>query len=253
MAVIDLVIILMIAKGVDGLWKTVNAGREGLVKGTVLAEHGAGIIDDLVNTYNDTIVAAKKLDLRTFCPSARDAICELNNPLYVAGDSCFPNADEVWNVLEKNQKEVAEQISTIKPDLVELDIILHDVNDQIKKFDWAFWVAGSAVLVLAIITAIQMVAMWFPLLSSDEARTRSCGRRFLQLMKHSWFVVPLYIFVVVISWVFSTTFVIASMASADFCYDSPNPRMVVSVILCMLLEKMKKIFPLTVVFYAQRF
>ena len=220
--------VIMISKGVNGLWYTVNAGREGLVQGTNLAEKGVDIVDGLINTYNDTIQAAKQLDLRKICPSARDELCALNNPLYVAGDKCFPDADEVWNVLEKNQKEIAEQVGSIKPDLVELDILLHDINNQIKSFDWAFWVAGTAVLILAIITILQMIAMWLPFLSPQEVEEKSCGRKFLHHMKHSWFVVPLYIFVVTISWVFSTTFIIASMVSADFCYDSPNQRMVVS-------------------------
>ncbi|KAL3907086.1 MAG: hypothetical protein SGARI_003710 [Bacillariaceae sp.] len=216
----------MIAKGVNGLWSTVNAGREGLVQGTNLAEKGVDIVDDLIDTYNETIQAAKQLNLRNICPSARDELCALNNPLYAAGDKCFPNADEVWNVLEDNQKEIAEAVGSIKPDLIELDLLLRDINDQVKRFDWAFWVAGTAVLILALITILQMIAMWLPRLSPQELDKQSFCGKFLYYMKHSWFVVPLYILVVVISWVFSTTFIIASMVSADFCYDSPNERMV---------------------------
>jgi hypothetical protein len=114
--------------------------------------------------------------------------------------------------------QVLAQLVQVRSDLVEASNIMNSVNQEVAKFNWAFWVAAGAVILMAVCTILILngviMAWQNKLRGTCWQRTTSCFR--------GWFIVPLFVFLLIVGWVFSMVFVMGYTATSDFCYNSPD-------------------------------
>jgi len=73
--------------------------------------------------------------------------------------------------------------------------------------------------VLCIIICYGVIEAWF-----GGCKRGNCGVKLFACLR-SWLILPLFIFLVIMAWVFSMVFIIGSTASADMCVDSPDTRL----------------------------
>jgi len=116
-------------------------------------------------------------------------------------------------------------VSSTRSDLIEVADMLGRFNDTAGKFTWAFWLSAAFAILLAILNICIVVGVILAWRGKQE-RNR-CGK-FVSCIR-SWVVIPLYIFLVIVSWIFSMVFVMGSTVAADWCYNSPDTNVLVSL------------------------
>lgn len=154
-----------------------------------------------------------------FCPAIRAELCQnLSSPEPSCDFSNIPLATQLAPLIQFLQETltlVFGQLSDLKTELNHVLDLTQTMIHAASQFDWAFWVAAGSALALAVLTLLVMLAV---LLSCIYPRQSfpifSCFR--------TWLVLPLFILFVVLGWVFSMIFVISSMATSDFCINSPD-------------------------------
>jgi hypothetical protein len=209
--------ILMVVYGVKGLNSSVSDGKSGLVQGENLVYSGVGLIDSYLSHQNATLVAAQEVvagSNETICPQAQEIICSNADVDCSALDSFPPFLTTV--------SEVYSQLTDTKDDLNEAAALMNDVNEYIDKFTWAFWVAAAMVLLYAVCTLLMLNGV---VLAWQKKLHGTCWQRTTSRFR-GWFVVPLFVVLLILGWIFSMVFVIGSAASGDFCYDSPDENVV---------------------------
>jgi hypothetical protein len=113
-----------------------------------------------------------------------------------------------------------EEVMKFRGDLVKIQDTADEMDQRAESFNWAFWVAAAFALALAVLCFLMMITV---VLAWKDYLFR--GVRCFRMTV----IVPLFIFLVIVSWVFAVVFVIGSMAVADTCIDSPDER-VLSVV-----------------------
>jgi len=89
-------------------------------------------------------------------------------------------------------------------------------------YNWAFFVASSfagLLLILCIFISYGIIEAW-----CGCSKNRKCLSKVFAILRN-WLMLPIFIFLVIISWLFSMVFIIGSTASADMCVDSPDERL----------------------------
>jgi hypothetical protein len=111
------------------------------------------------------------------------------------------------------------------------------MDDKAKTFNWALWLAFVFSWVLSGLCLWIMVGV-------------ACRMPVILKCLQSCILVPSFCLLVVCSFVFSGVFVIGSMALADLCVDSPDPR--IMVILNRFRDTLSPILVEFAVFYISR-
>lgn len=228
--------VLMVYFGVDQLYGTLKQTRNGIDQAQALSLKGVDAIDNFVNTYNATASAARDLDASGYCPQVREAVCdEIPGPF----GTCVLTgiADQLDSMMAQSSQFVFGQAESIRPDLIQTATMLGEINDDVGKFNWAFYVSGAAAVLLAILNVIIVVGVVFQEIKISRKATTAAAETESSLsavsdVPQKWFIVPLYIVSVIISWIFFAVFLIGTTATADFCYDSPNRNVLVRSYLC---------------------
>jgi hypothetical protein len=208
--------ILMVAYGVKGLHSSVKDGKSGLDQGENLAYAGVGLINTYMYHQNATLAAAQDVAAgsnETICPQAKEIICS-NSDVDCSVFDSYPflsNVDQLYSTL-----------TGTKDDLNEAAALMNDVNESIDKFAWAFWVAAAMVLLYAICTLFILNGV---VLAWQKKLHGTCWQRTTSRIR-GFVVVPVFVVLLILGWIFSMVFVIGSAASGDFCYDSPDVNVV---------------------------
>jgi hypothetical protein len=209
---------LMVTKGISSLVDTLDGGRDSVKIVRDLMRQGLELVDSfLVTTIEAKDETAVFLQAANgFCPNVRGRLCEdiLN------GTGCnftgIPYALQVEKVVDYFggvKGLVFEEVVKFRADLVTMTQYVDDMDGTAKTFNWAFWVAAGFAMALAVLCLLMMIGVilaWVRKLP----RLFYCFRMIV--------IVPSFMFLVLISWIFSMVFVIGSMALADTCIDSPD-------------------------------
>jgi hypothetical protein len=230
--------ILLLVYGVQNLSESVAASLSGIDAALALCDAALVLLGSYATFRNETVTVAEKAVVTTnatVCPQLQALLC--GN----AGSRCTDFLNQLVVALQENNV-VLDSVLSVKADVTRIQGILAQARSTIVSFNWAFWIAAAAVTLLAVCTLILMsgvVAVWrkgssshfhddhhhitSPSLEGREGkRWYLCTSRF-----RGWVVVPVFVFLLVVGWVFSMVFVVGSMASADFCYDSPDQNVLV--------------------------
>ena len=72
--------------------------------------------------------------------------------------------------------------------------------------------------VLCVIISYGVIEAWF-----GCSKNRNCLLKLFKCLRH-WLLLPIFIFLVIVCWIFCTVFIVGSTAAADMCVDSPDDR-----------------------------
>lgn len=215
--IIIVMTVLMLVYGIRSLNASVKDGRDGLYQGVNLTNDAITLIDNYLYRQNTTLQAARTVQVtadEVICPDLRDVICS---------DPATFNCDDILNLessstVQDIMDQVLSQLVQVRSDLVEVSGIINNINQEVSQFSWAFWVAAGAVILMAVCTILILngviMAWQNKLHGTCWQRTTSCFR--------GWFIVPLFVFLLIIGWVFSMVFVMGYTATSDFCFNSPD-------------------------------
>jgi hypothetical protein len=209
--------VLMLVFGITSLNDSVKDGRDGLAQGESLANDAVTLIDSYLYRQNSTLEAARNVEQASndvICPNLRNVICsdastfDCNYILDLGSNSAVTSA----------LNEILTQLLQVRSDLVEASAIINNIDQQVTKFNWAFWVAAGAVILMAICTLLILNGV---ILAWQKKLRGTCWQRTTSRIR-GWCIVPVFILLLVIGWVFSMVFVMGYTATSDFCYNSPD-------------------------------
>ena len=158
-----------------------------------------------------------------FCPNVRNKLCTDIYTLTNCSFSGFPYASELEQIVsyfQGAQGLVLSQIGTFREDLVKMQYAAIKMSDRAATFNWEFYMAMVFSLLLGVLCVLLMMGVLF-------AWKRTLPR-FVMCLR-DWMILPLFVFLVIFSWLFCMVFIIASIGLADLCIDSPDPRILAIV------------------------
>jgi hypothetical protein len=209
---------LMTSKGVTSLVDTLDGSRDALAIVHNLSQQAINIID----RFDERRLAAE-FDMtkllkatNTFCPDVREQLCTdiLNNEGCDLNGIPYPVAiRSIITYFDGIRGLGFDEVIKFRADLIDIQDFADDMDQKASSYNWAFWIAAAFAITLAVLCFLVMVGVvlaWVERLP----RVFYCFRMIV--------IVPLFVFLVLVSWVFAMVFVIGSMALADTCIDSPD-------------------------------
>ena len=158
--------------------------------------------------------------LNQMCPFLAAELCESIDPVYNCSfqqvPEIGPQLDAVTNTLFATTEYVLRELDKVRRDVQDISDEIQRILDNQIPIEWAFWVSYAFALLLG----LQCLVIMYGVYKAHVGETQ--GKRFQFYRKHLVF--PFFIFCVVISFVFACCFIIASVGAADFCIDSPSPK-----------------------------
>jgi hypothetical protein len=217
--------ILMTAIGVHSLANASGDVASGLEVAKKLSLEGYALIEDYQLREGQTAqqITSFRGMVNGFCPLVRQTICESLTPVTncTYDDLPLELRGPVRSILETKREFVYSELDSIQVDLVNIMQTMDDYIAAANNFTWAFWLAAAFSMLVAALTLILMcgvVIAW--------RGNKNCCQWIVTLVRN-WFIVPIYGFCVVISWIFSMVFIIGTCLTADFCVNSPDTKVLV--------------------------
>lgn len=221
-------VLTMIVAGIMNLSDASIAMTEGLEKARNIALNGVLLIDDFLSNQSIFIgtIQSYRATLNGFCPQVAETVCESLSPISNCNFTSFSEKIRVllWDIYIDLSTYAFFELSSVQNDLVSFAGTMSSLQHGVNGFTWAFWTACLWSLLLMMFTIFLMYGI---VLAWREDRQFGFFRWVVTLMHH-WLVVPLYILFVILTWVFSMIFVIGTAVTADFCFDSPDSKVLVS-------------------------
>lgn len=224
--------IIMIVEGVMNLDDAIKSTRSGIEMGINLANEAISIIDTYEAAQNAVFaeVNTVSVQLNHTCSKVVNDICsevlQLPN-CTIAQNNVAPTVSEIQSVIYSQvQQFMYQQLDPMRSDCEELAKDLTNLNNKFGQFYWAFWVATGFAILLAALSLLII----YGVISAWRQEQKHCLTSFVR----GWLIVPLFTFLVVMSWIFSMLFVIGSLSTADACYNSPDQLTLVRVVFAAL-------------------
>jgi hypothetical protein len=184
-----------------------------------LLQKGIDLIDNVLSQVPESKLNIEKIldGINHICPAVRDPLCT---------DIRIPSTCNYEDVFDGQVlSDFAAYVSTVKSlaydelvqtriDFADMLQVAEDLEETAKTFNWAFYCSMAFSLTSAFFCLIFVLGAMFEL----KPVTR-CLQHFI--------IFPIFVLLVVLSWVFSMVFVIGSIGLADLCVDSPDDRMVI--------------------------
>jgi hypothetical protein len=231
---------------VDSLTDSLSSGRDGVQIIQNLAQQGIELLDTVIqqNTVTGEEVESFLDNVNQICPNYQDSLCDdLSNTSKcnlgkVIGSENIGILQAVLDHFADGQQSLYyQEMIKLRENLEDLVVMAETVDDKAANFNWAFYCAMAFSLALSLICIYMMVGEIFRI------------SKVLQNLR-SWFVMPVFVIFVTCSLVFSSLFIIWSMALADLCVDGPDARML--AILNRFRDELSPILVESAAFYISR-
>jgi hypothetical protein len=234
--------VLFMVMSMEDLTQSTQSFRDGIDQMKIVTQLTINTALNLQDRQLATKSSSLKLiqDMNQICPSLSTDLCNNATGPLDCDFSPLPFGNELYSfiyLLDGIFYWNVEELDHVIDDLYSL----MDMFDQAllyypKHFSWAFWVAagsslGLGVLCLAILTAMFLISMERPLGCLRYLRSR--------------LIVPLFILLTVIGFLFSIIFITGSISTADFCYNSPDGPVL------SMLEVLRNNFQSFVIFFLE--
>jgi hypothetical protein len=214
--------------------KAVDTGIGTITMVKDLLQGGIDLIDTILEkqTLSSTEMDAVLNAVNSICPEVRDPLCtNITDPI-----TCNLDGDDVGEVVlnfitffATARSLVYEELFQCRADLVDMLVVADEMEDYGETFNWALYCSMAFSLALAVLCACVIIGAVFKL------------SRVIKCLEHV-VLVPVFVLLVILSWVFSMVFVIGSIGLADMCIDSPDDRVMI------LLEKFRSRFSSSMIF-----
>lgn len=170
------------------------------------------------------------------CPDSLEQLCtNINDETATTLDergcdfSTLPFGDELFdmvNVFDTTLTTVLDNVGGefLEQDLVNLEDLLNQADLYYPKHGrWAFWTAVGTSLALGVVALMLTGGMVYIELGQGQqpnGRERKLPPALASC--RSWFLIPLLLLLVCLSWLFSMSFILMGVGSSDLCYNSPD-------------------------------
>jgi hypothetical protein len=212
---------LMSVKGVSSLTQSIQDGTDSIALTENLANRAIKLIDRVAEQNSATAVAVDNLleGINDICPLLRpEGLClDLDDVSTCDFEGIFETdiiETTIRHFREADKSIYFQELLGARKDLEEFLVLTADLNDSAKSFNWALYSAMVFSLSLSVLCIFIIFCM-----ACRTSRIVGCLQNCV--------LVPAFCVFVIISFGFSMTFVIGSMAVADLCYDSPDSNILV--------------------------
>eukprot|EP00934_Nitzschia_sp_Nitz4_P008585 Nitzschia sp. Nitz4//scaffold211_size37880//865//2887//NITZ4_007697-RA/size37880-augustus-gene-0.57-mRNA-1//-1//CDS//3329541952//8575//frame0 len=214
--------ILLSIKGVNSLVDSLGGIDETLQVAKGLVVGGIDLIDGILQKQQETVDQSDVTieTMNSMCPTVRDPICTNTTDVAtcdfsgIFGANVENNTDVMEALVEihgNTKAIISEELVKSREDLVDMLTVINDMGEIGGNFNWAFWCAMAFAMALSL-ACIAFIFVVIRPLTKANAGYFNC------------LLMPTFVLMVMISWVFSMAFVIGSIGLADLCYDSPDER-----------------------------
>lgn len=207
-------------RSADSLSQGVDEGRNAIGIVQNLTEGGINIIETVIEQNKEgSDVVQRFLDVtNSFCPTVRNPICTDTNNFTTCDFTGIFDNEELEAVLEHfaagERSVLYEELARAKNNLEDFHDYTYGLDSKAQSFHAVVRVAVVFSWMLAVVCIAIMVGVVLRL-----PKLLTCLRHII--------VIPSFSILVFCSFVFSMLFIIGSMALADLCIDSPDPRILV--------------------------
>lgn len=166
------------------------------------------------------------------CPNTIDQLCtNINDESATTADergcdfSTIPYGEELANmvqVLDTTFSGVLDGLEDFAADLTSLQSLLSEAYLYYPKHGaWVFWTAAGCSLALGCVGLFLTGGMvYLEMEQQPNGMERNLPKSFS--FCRSWFMVPLFLLLAIISWAMSMSFIFLGTGSSDLCYNSPD-------------------------------
>jgi hypothetical protein len=238
--------IVMSVGGTSALTQTLDSARLSIGLVHELATEAVSIVDRVIqlNQIVSSEIFTLLEDVNGMCPNVRDPLCDNLEDPSTCDISGFLGA-EIDNIFKQvvghfaagERSVIYQEIIKARDGLSDVQEIALDMDHAAAQFNWAFIVSMVFSLLLAVLCLFIMSSLVFRM------------PKMMRCMK-SRIMMPLFVVLVIFSYVFSLLFVTASIATADTCvYESPQQN--VDQRILTLLERFQETLSPIVVEFAR--
>lgn len=209
---------LFYLRGVDDLSTQREQSRDQLERIQDKAQQGIDYIDEFLQNVEDSNSAVILDQVNRFCPLIRPTICKDMETQTGCNWSGIPYGASLrsWiHTLHHVHTDLADQMRKFHSDL---SLSIHQVDEWIDSMDrlqtTLNWSSACVVFldILCLYILIGVLMAW--------CKIRSASSIFLWI--RSFCLIPVFIFAVFLTWMFSMVFVIGSLTTSDFCFHGPD-------------------------------
>jgi uncharacterized membrane protein YqhA len=220
-------VILFITFGVQNLVQSSSNVISGVQEGQELTKEAVMLVDNFLMRQKMALEVLTPFitEINGICPNVTKAICSNITDSKSCNFTDIPLSDEFETaysfLIDNAQNAALAKADSLRDDLTELNDELGKVADQISSFNWAFAVATVFAVMLLIANLVISHGIIVAWRRETAPPKYECCSKIMRLARH-WLMVPFFVFLVVMSWIFSMVFIIGSIATADLCYGSPD-------------------------------
>lgn len=193
--------VLFLVFGVRSLNQSYNSIREGLRRAEDQAMDAVYILDNFTIAHNGTLAAVQTLDETDFCGPILLVLCPLLTQqfglTFTDGD-CQLNG-QLQSFIQSASDTLMKELDYTRSDALEIAQLLDALDNRVGSFVWAFWVAAAVAILLMILTIFIMSGV---ILAWQNKLHGNCIQKFFSGIR-GWLIVPIFIFLVVLGWIFS--------------------------------------------------
>ena len=204
---------------VEGLRRTATEGTETITLVQEMIQTGIDFMEDLVqaatNVQQDVTKLLEAVN-QGICPNTRQNICDNIEDYRTCNNTLFDGTLVLEPMVKffMSDRSLVSQLQKAKDDFEHLITVADSMQDQAESFDWTLLVAMVFAVLLIFTAVMMMISVVIP--HKTPKITAYVQRRFIM---------PLFIVLVSISFLFAISFIIASSALADTCVDDPDTRL----------------------------
>lgn len=214
-------VILMVTKGVDGLQSSVSDGQRSIQQVQGLVLEGVDFFDFLIESIENLLG-----DIYQFLELVNTEICPLKEQICTnLTDWASCDAVGLFGVKEQLllQSIVTDwstagggaflaNLERARDDMADMAEGTNDLTETTQMFEWALICAFCFAWILAMLSMWMMIVVWI-----QKPQMIQCVQHYL--------VMPSFVLLVTLSFIFAMVFIIASLALSDTCVDNPDDQL----------------------------
>lgn len=222
---------ILLRDRVPGLTSFVDSARESLAIALELVEKALVTADLLVTFIDDAVLHLVGFleDLNEICDNV--TLCEdvFQPPTCFVADNSL-GEDFIINPIilhfSGNNNVILNQVEEARGLLLNIQRKAQNTDDTLRNVDWLFHLSSFFAILLVFLCVVVIVSLLLELPNRVRRWSYRCNYFF-----------PLFVFLVIFAFTFAIAFVISATGLADFCYESPNERVV------LILQELRQTLP----------
>jgi hypothetical protein len=196
-------------KAIETIMKVKDLIRDGVFLFELLIEASLVAMEDVVSLFELT---------NGICPIVRAAICTnfLTDLATCDAGGIFEDKflfEEMLNHFNISNQTIVHKLTRARDDLYSMLEVADSLEQKAETFDWVLYIAMIFSILLSLLSLLVILSLFW----------KNIRKRMGCLLRARIFL-PLFVSLLVLVFVSSITFVIASLGLADTCIDDPDAR-----------------------------